>query len=404
MNAQLDFPVIQPEPEKAGAVAKLSIKETVLAQFREHEPEMRAVAAKFTGVAFDCTTTKGMDAAKAARLEIRESRFKVQRAEERIKKEVNGLKRDMSDEVERLSAILLPVEDHVDGQIKAEESRKAAEKAERERLAAERKALHDGKIAGIRACVGRAEGLPSDRIANGIAQVEALSFGEDCAEFLPQYEAAKAETLEAMRRLLADAQAREAAEAQRLENERVAAELERQRQELAAQASEIARQKAEHEAAELRRRVAETHAIVLTFPEPDHEPFAQAIEQVEAPTPTHPVEPAAALTPEQAWPLPSDPEPEAAAPAAPAAEPTPAAAPAAAPAAEVVWIKTSDVAEALGLLVSADFLAAVGYPGTKRAGPGMWWDEARLEDIQAALAVHSTKALAAYRARETVAA
>lgn len=34
----------------------------------------------------------------------------------------------------------------------------------------------------------------------------------------------------------------------------------------------------------------------------------------------------------------------------------------------------------------------------------MWWDEARLEDIQAALAVHSTKALAAYRARETAAA
>lgn len=71
---------------------------------------------------------------------------------------------------------------------------------------------------------------------------------------------------------------------------------------------------------------------------------------------------------------------------------------------EVTWIKTSDVAEALGLPVNADLLATVGYPGTKRAGPGMWWDESRLEDIQAALAVHSTKALAAYRARETAAA
>jgi len=75
-----------------------------------------------------------------------------------------------------------------------------------------------------------------------------------------------------------------------------------------------------------------------------------------------------------------------------------------APPREVTWIKTSDVAEALGLPVTSDLLASVGYPGTKRAGPGMWWDEARLEDIQAALAVHSTKTLVAYRARETAAA
>lgn len=117
-------------------------------------------------------------------------------------------------------------------------------------------------------------------------------------------------------------------------------------------------------------------ACRFTFPEPEA-----------APAP-------AALTPEQAWPMSSDPTPIRRVSAARSA----------APAREVTWIKTSDVAEALGLPVNADLLATVGYPGTKRAGPGMWWDEARLEDIQAALAVHSTKALAKYRARETAAA
>lgn len=102
------------------------------------------------------------------------------------------------------------------------------------------------------------------------------------------------------------------------------------------------------------------------------------------------------------------------APPAPPAAPAPAPAPAThrsyvrstppSPAREVVWIKTADVAAALALPVNADLLASVGFPGTKRAGPGMWWPDHQLEGMHTALTSHSAQALAAYRARETVAA
>lgn len=262
MNAQLNFPIIAPNQAAAPAEQKLTFAEIVRAQYAAEEPVMKALAAKYKGVAFDCSTTKGLDSAKAARLELREQgRFKLQRAAEATKTEANDLKRVIDAESARLIAIIKPVEDEVDSQIKAEEERKAAEKAERERLAAELKAHHDGKIATIRACADRARGLPSDRIANGITQVEALTFGEDCGDFLAQYEVAKTETLAAMRTLLDEAKAREAAEALRLENERMAAELAAQREALEKQAAEL-----------LAQRTAATHAIVFAFPEPEPVP------------------------------------------------------------------------------------------------------------------------------------
>lgn len=266
MSAQLDFPVIAPSQAAAPAETKQTFAEIVRAQYAAEEPIMKALAAKYKGVAFDCSTTKGLDTAKAARLELREQgRFKLQRTADATKTEANDLKRVIDAESARLIAIVKPVEDEVDSQIKAEEERKAAEKAERERKAAELKAHHDGKIATIRACVDRARGLPSERIANGIAQVEALSFGEDCGDFLGQYESAKDETLTAMRTLLSEAQASEAAEAQRLENERVAAELAEQRRLLDEQAAAL-----------LHQRVVATHAVVFSFPEPEQAPAPAA--------------------------------------------------------------------------------------------------------------------------------
>lgn len=362
------------------AAKGMTIKELVIAQFKAEEPALLAMAAKYKDVAFDCPTPKGMVAAKAARHELREhGRFKVQRAVDQTKAEANDLKRVIDEESGRLIAITKPVEDEIDKQIKAEELRQAADKAERERLAAERKALHEGKIATIRGCADRAKGLPSERITNGIAQVEALAFGEDCAEFLPQYEAAKAETLTAMRDLLAQVQQRERDEAQRLENERVAAELEQQRQALAAQAAELARKKREQDEAEQRRLEAITHAAIFTFPDP---------EPVAAPVPPPAAE--AIRTPQPAGepPVPTPPSP-APAPTSLVAQNNAARASIAkasqvvraTPAAEVAWINTATLSYRLNWPMSAAICEDLGYPGTKRQGPGMWWDAAKVEAI-----------------------
>jgi len=182
-TAELDFPPIEvppiaaPAPKPApvavvqpAAIAPLSIKDTVLAQFKDAEAGITTLADKYRNVAYDCTTTKGMADAKAARMDLRENgRYAVQRAEAKVKGEVNDLKRIMAGEVERLVGIVRPVEDAIDAQIKAREEQIAAEKAERERQAAEaarieaeRRQRLEGGIATLAGYVQKAQGKTAD--------------------------------------------------------------------------------------------------------------------------------------------------------------------------------------------------------------------------------------------------
>ena len=254
MNAITDFPPIE-EPG-ALAVPIVSIKSAVLAQFADAEKTVTALADKYKRVAYDCATPKGMADAKAARLDLRENgRYAVQRAEAKVKTEVNDLKRIMAGEVERLVGIVRPVEEAIDGQIKAREEQLAAEKAERERHAAEaarieaerRQRLEDG-ITTLAGYVGKANGKTAAQMAAGIAFVEkitaepahwqeytdraAATLADTLATLRTMHAAqvkaeADAAELEALRKEKAerDRQAREAAEAKAREEARAAEEL-----------------------------------------------------------------------------------------------------------------------------------------------------------------------------------
>ena len=269
-TVEFDFPIIDVPPAPAGKVPAVltvatpsdalvavapSIKDTVLAQFKAAEVEILALAEKYRAVAYDVTSTKGMDAAKAARLELRErGRFAVQRAEKSVKSDVNDLKRVMADEVERLVAIVQPVEEAIDAQIKAEEARKAAAKAERDRIEAERVAAHEAGIAKILGYLARCQGadMTAERIAKGIDMLAGVSFGPEWQEFAAPAANAQGETLAAMRTLHAHVVEREE-EARRVEAARIEREAEQDRQ-----AAENARVAAE--LAELRAKMAEQQA------------------------------------------------------------------------------------------------------------------------------------------------
>ena len=179
MNDTLEFPPIE---APSAALAPASIKSAVLAQFADAERTVTALADKYRRVAYDCTTTAGMAAAKAARMDLRENgRYAVQRAESRVKTEVNDLKRVMADEVARIVEIVRPVEEAIDQQIKAREEQVAAEKAERERQAAEaarleaerRQRLEDG-ITTLEGYVTKAKGWTAAKMAEGIAFVDRI--------------------------------------------------------------------------------------------------------------------------------------------------------------------------------------------------------------------------------------
>ena len=277
-TAELDFPPIEAPPVIAPAPAPVaiaapppaltvapSIKSTMLAQFKGTEAGLLALAEKYRAVAFDVKTTKGMAEAVAARADLRDNgRLALTRAEKQVKSDVNDLKRVMSEEVDRLVAIVKPVEDAIDAQIKAEETRKAAAKAERERIEGERLAGHRERLAKIGGYLTLCQqpGMTAARMEAGIAKLAAVTFGPDWQEFAVPAANLQCETLEAMRKLHAAAVEREAEavrlEAQREEQSRIAEQQAEAQRQLDAQAATLAANVARVTA--LQARIAEIHA------------------------------------------------------------------------------------------------------------------------------------------------
>jgi hypothetical protein len=139
-----------------------------------------------------------------------------------------------------VTEFLAATEKHIKDQIDAEDKRReeekqarlqreAAEAAERARVEAARIANYVVGIKRIRDYLVAAAGQPSEALERGIVRLEGMTFGETWQEYADQAQAARDETLEALRRMHAAALVAEqqaaAAEEQRLQNERLAAEL-----------------------------------------------------------------------------------------------------------------------------------------------------------------------------------
>lgn len=216
----------------------------VLVQYSKTEAALAALREKYTGATFDMTTTKGDKEARAARLELTTLRTGLEKRRKEFKAPALEFGKKIDAEAARITGEIEALETPIDAQIRADENRRAAEKAERERIEAARVAVHQNRLAVIRACVGKAQGLPSARIAVGIEQVERMA--TDAAtweEFAGEAATAQAETLAAMRSMFDAAKAREDEEArvelQRVENERIAAENRAQAERLAEQQREL---------------------------------------------------------------------------------------------------------------------------------------------------------------------
>ena len=279
----------------AEVAAPLSIKDAAIAHLRAQEPAIVALAERYREVAFDMSTTKGLNAAKAARLDLRENgRFAIQRGRDATKDLLNDAKKNVEAEAERLIGLVKPVEDNVHAQIEVREAAIKAEKAEREQRERDRKRAHEERLAALRGYVAQAQGLPAARIANGIVAVEAIIINPaDWEEYFAQANEAKDETLASLRALHARTLAAEAEaaerERQRAEQARVAEQqrAEAARLKAAAEALEkqqreaaeaLARQQAEFERQRAEWLAAQEAATPAPAPEPLAEPEKPASE------------------------------------------------------------------------------------------------------------------------------
>jgi hypothetical protein len=189
----------------------------VLTEFSRVEGGLAALRAKHGNTVYEVTTTAGMDAAKAARAEIREPRFAVEKVRKAAKAPLLAIGRRIDAEAARITDAILAIETPIDDQIKVEEARKVAEReakraAEVERLrleAAEKLKEEEERLASERAAIAAEQA----RLAAERARIDA-----EAAEARREAELEMA----AQRKAIADERAQAEAEARRVAAEQAA--------------------------------------------------------------------------------------------------------------------------------------------------------------------------------------
>jgi hypothetical protein len=266
MNAVLDFPPLPviDEPREVAAEVVDAAPAAALVTLRDHtmqplttvEQGIAALRAEHGSTAYDIKTPAGYRLATLRRAAVRKVRYAVPHIVKEKKAELAGLREQVEEEGARIVELLREIENPHDALIEAEDARKEAIKVEAARVEAARVERHQANITLIRSFSEYAKqpGMTAARIAEGMVALQAQTYPKAAWEEFDVVAAnAQCETLEAMRKVHAQAVEREAkeeadrieaarVEAQRVENERVAAENAREAERLAAAAAEVQRQ------------------------------------------------------------------------------------------------------------------------------------------------------------------
>jgi hypothetical protein len=258
----LDAPEVREEPT-AIQQTSIALVQGALTEFDKVEAGLADLRTKYANVVYAVNTAAGMAEAKAARQALRAPRYAVDKILKATKEPLNQIKKDLDARAGRITAAILVFEDPIDGQIKAEEDRKAAEKAERERVAAAQKLVIDNAMTWIRNHAVQAAGKSAADIKELVTSLETMEVTlETFADRSGEAEQCRLMTLDVLNGLHAAVTAQEAAAAQ-VEAERVRLEQERKEQAAAAQAAAEAAAKAAAEAAETAKAIADAHQARL---------------------------------------------------------------------------------------------------------------------------------------------
>ena len=221
--------------------------------------------AKHRGLVVAHGDKKGYLALTQAIAEVRTARTDVEKRRKELKQDVLDYGRLVDSTAkqitERLEAIEGPLKANKE-QIDAENERIRKEKEETERL----------RIAGIQSLIAAIATAPTafstataDRLREAIERANAMEItGAEYAEFLPQAEAAKAEAIATLGRMLTERVGADEAEAARLaEQARIDAERKEAAERLAAEQARLAAERAEfdRQQAEARRQQEEADRV-----------------------------------------------------------------------------------------------------------------------------------------------
>lgn len=221
---------------------------TALANFDRVAAGLALLEKNFKGVLYEVDTTLGMAHAKAARSQIREPRYEVERLRKDAKAPLLSLGKRLDAEATRITNALLTLENPIHEQIKGEEDRIEQEKIARANAEAARVANIQRLIDGIRNWPVNAAGKHSSLVNQQVH--DAVLYTIDPAVFQEKTDEAKT-VLESSRAalsgILTERRGHEAEQerikAERIELEKLRAEqAERDRVARETQAAETARQ------------------------------------------------------------------------------------------------------------------------------------------------------------------
>jgi len=195
--------------------------------FLPFHTELAKLQADAAMVSYDIATTAGMKVAVEHRAKFRTLRLGAEQARKDRKAPILEIGKLLDSRAKELQAVIEPLEARFDADIKAEESRKEAEK--QAKLAAEKARLDKLRciINEVRALPGQAVGKTSAEIAALAATLHPQRNLTELEDLAGEYCAARADALMQLKKAeMAQRGAEQAAEAQRLEAIRLQAERE----------------------------------------------------------------------------------------------------------------------------------------------------------------------------------
>ena len=235
---------------------------TEVAEYRATEAGLIKLRQRLKGKTYDLSTTDGDRAARADRRELVSLRTGVEAIRKEKKAPLLAAAKMLDDEARRITGEILALETPIDAAIKADESRREAERQAKAQAERRRVENHISRIQSIGLAAQKSRVMQPATVRAGIEWIEAIDIeAEAFEEFAPQAGEAKAVALQDLRDWLATVEAQEA-EAKRLTEERAALEREREeeRKRIAAEAAERQKRIDAEEAERRARQRAEDEA------------------------------------------------------------------------------------------------------------------------------------------------
>lgn len=223
----------------------------VALSFETVKAEVSKLATKYADITA-ISNKAGRNQAHAAAMTLKNRRVEIQRRAKEVREDAVAFQKAVIAKGDELAALIEPEEQRLLALRDAWDAEQEQIKREAAEAEQRRKAWHESQVAGIRGVVLSAAGVSPERLRELIAELDLIEPSEKLhAEYAPAVARAKAETLDKLRAILAEAEAREAEQA------RIKAEQEAEAKRLAAEREELARLRAE---AEARRKEEEAKA------------------------------------------------------------------------------------------------------------------------------------------------